>query len=248
MEAHDISQLPAPENGVVSIKPASGGVTAVAVVSRGFAVNDPRHHQGCSDIKGEVVSGHLFVTQDPIGLAGGLNNYRYVPNPTSWIDPLGLSCKEGDAKDHQLVVGAYSESKTGHAVVAVIEPDGTETMAGMTMKNYYGQKSDLLKAVKGSDGEIHGGSLAQVKESYPGFSTVSTPITKQQAQQAMDKIYEYDDKLSAGDMKYKLLSNQCATFACDVSKAAGVTPPKAGLITNPKSLHKSINKINLNGQ
>ncbi|WP_238350051.1 RHS repeat-associated core domain-containing protein [Pseudomonas sp. SWRI111] len=31
-----------------------------------------------------------FLTPDPIKLAGGLNNYRYVPNPTGWIDPLGL--------------------------------------------------------------------------------------------------------------------------------------------------------------
>ncbi|MGO1298559.1 MAG: RHS repeat-associated core domain-containing protein [Vibrio sp.] len=32
-----------------------------------------------------------FITIDPIGLAGGLNNYQYVPNPTGWVDPLGLN-------------------------------------------------------------------------------------------------------------------------------------------------------------
>ena len=32
-----------------------------------------------------------FTTQDPIGLAGGLNLYQYAPNPLFWIDPLGLS-------------------------------------------------------------------------------------------------------------------------------------------------------------
>ena len=32
-----------------------------------------------------------FLTSDPIGLAGGLNNYNYVEsNPLNWIDPWGL--------------------------------------------------------------------------------------------------------------------------------------------------------------
>ena len=35
-----------------------------------------------------------YLTQDPIGLQGGSNLYRYCPNPIDWIDPLGLSCKE----------------------------------------------------------------------------------------------------------------------------------------------------------
>nr|WP_233978803.1 RHS repeat-associated core domain-containing protein [Pectobacterium versatile] len=31
-----------------------------------------------------------FTTQDPIGLAGGINLYQYAPNPIGWVDPLGL--------------------------------------------------------------------------------------------------------------------------------------------------------------
>jgi hypothetical protein len=27
-------------------------------------------------------------------LLGGVNNYQYAPNPTGWVDPLGLTCKE----------------------------------------------------------------------------------------------------------------------------------------------------------
>ncbi len=37
-----------------------------------------------------------FINQDPIGLLGGVNNYLYVPNPTGWVDPLGLAAKLGD--------------------------------------------------------------------------------------------------------------------------------------------------------
>ncbi|WP_256664779.1 RHS repeat-associated core domain-containing protein [Pseudomonas sp. SZ57] len=38
-----------------------------------------------------------FLTPDPIKLAGGLNNYQYVPNPTGWVDPLGLdNCPGAD--------------------------------------------------------------------------------------------------------------------------------------------------------
>ncbi|MCQ8895784.1 DUF6531 domain-containing protein [Limnobacter humi] len=35
-----------------------------------------------------------FISQDPIGLAGGLNLYQYAPNPVTWVDPWGLSSKE----------------------------------------------------------------------------------------------------------------------------------------------------------
>ncbi|WP_336220172.1 RHS repeat-associated core domain-containing protein [Citrobacter amalonaticus] len=31
-----------------------------------------------------------YITQDPIGLRGGVNLYSYVPNPLQYIDPLGL--------------------------------------------------------------------------------------------------------------------------------------------------------------
>ncbi|KVN15228.1 sugar-binding protein [Burkholderia stagnalis] len=31
-----------------------------------------------------------FISQDPIGLAGGINFYQYAPNPIEFVDPLGL--------------------------------------------------------------------------------------------------------------------------------------------------------------
>ncbi len=32
-----------------------------------------------------------FISEDPIGLLGGVNLYAYAPNPLRWIDPLGLT-------------------------------------------------------------------------------------------------------------------------------------------------------------
>ncbi|WDY60601.1 RHS domain-containing protein [Pseudomonas sp. PSKL.D1] len=46
-----------------------------------------------------------FVTQDPIGIAGGDNLYKYAPSPVGWIDVLGLSCNS-DAKMLRKNLGA----------------------------------------------------------------------------------------------------------------------------------------------
>ncbi|MFC0400797.1 RHS repeat-associated core domain-containing protein [Paraburkholderia rhizosphaerae] len=34
-----------------------------------------------------------FISQDPIGLAGGTNPYQFAPNVLTWVDPLGLTCE-----------------------------------------------------------------------------------------------------------------------------------------------------------
>jgi RHS repeat-associated protein len=38
-----------------------------------------------------------FVSQDPIGLAGGSNLHLFAPNPLNWLDPLGLNKKKSGA-------------------------------------------------------------------------------------------------------------------------------------------------------
>ncbi|QES34788.1 hypothetical protein DEJ48_16475 [Streptomyces venezuelae] len=37
-----------------------------------------------------------YQSPDPLGLLPAPNHHSYVPNPTAWVDPLGLSCDEAD--------------------------------------------------------------------------------------------------------------------------------------------------------
>ena len=51
-----------------------------------------------------------YLTPDPVKLAGGINGYRYVPSPTGWVDPLGLStCPDGDGCKPQSKIQSPTE-------------------------------------------------------------------------------------------------------------------------------------------
>ena len=55
----------------------------------------------------------VYVSPDPIGLAGGLAAYAYVHDPTTWVDPFGLaktecdSAAEGGAGGETLLPDSY---------------------------------------------------------------------------------------------------------------------------------------------
>nr|WP_314568682.1 RHS repeat-associated core domain-containing protein [uncultured Pseudomonas sp.] len=78
-----------------------------------------------------------YLTPDPVKLAGGINAYQYVPNPTGWVDPLGLSancppkgkypsaCKtwsEPEAPDVSRK-GAFREAKRDAGIPMAQSPD-----------------------------------------------------------------------------------------------------------------------------
>ncbi len=44
-------------------------------------------------------AGGRYGSNDPLGLDGGPNPHTYVPNPTTWLDPLGLKCEPRYPKD-----------------------------------------------------------------------------------------------------------------------------------------------------
>ncbi|WP_339506684.1 RHS repeat-associated core domain-containing protein, partial [Pseudomonas sp. EA_15y_Pfl1_P102] len=52
-----------------------------------------------------------YLTPDPVKLAGGVNAYQYVPNPTGWADPLGLNSCPGGEKCKPKIEAEEPETK-----------------------------------------------------------------------------------------------------------------------------------------
>ncbi|MDD1796275.1 RHS domain-containing protein [Enterovibrio sp. ZSDZ42] len=74
-----------------------------------------------------------FVTADPIGLAGGLNNYQYVPNPTGWIDPLGLVNKKTVCPEEKKRINV---GEAGHHAPSVRKSKGRSFEIKRSDKNW----------------------------------------------------------------------------------------------------------------
>ncbi|NVZ21632.1 RHS domain-containing protein, partial [Pseudomonas costantinii] len=53
-----------------------------------------------------------YLTPDPVKLAGGINAYQYAPNPTGWVDPLGLNanCPGSTKKNPTCATSAEPET------------------------------------------------------------------------------------------------------------------------------------------
>ena len=73
-----------------------------------------------------------FISKDPISYAGGLNLYAFAPNPTGWVDPLGLaripkSVKAKVALENQEVFGVETCEKCLTSVVP-----GKKSQRGVT--------------------------------------------------------------------------------------------------------------------
>ncbi|MCV4289762.1 DUF6531 domain-containing protein [Pseudomonas capsici] len=101
-----------------------------------------------------------FLTPDPIKLAGGLNSYQYVPNPTGWVDPLGLNNCPG-ATMHKGV--PISNNARNHLEKA----DGYSTKSGVKGAH---NREEFLQAA--TDNNLHIISEAQSPKT-PGLSEIT---------------------------------------------------------------------------
>lgn len=130
-----------------------------------------------------------YLTPDPIGLRGGLNSYRYTPNPVDYIDPLGL--------DYRPPVTAPTAETGEMAPVPDDLPDLQEVSTLARVESaVVSAVSTTYKAVEGGVGwalGIPGGILgAAFGAAYifqPSMPPEAIPDSVKDAAQASDLAY-----------------------------------------------------------
>jgi RHS repeat-associated protein len=91
-----------------------------------------------------------FVNQDPIGLAGGNNLFRYAPNPIAWIDPFGLNTAS-DAEKLAANMEACGSSRPNSRYRAhhIVMSNSTDPLMDAVRKKMQGFGIDINDAANG---------------------------------------------------------------------------------------------------
>jgi RHS repeat-associated protein len=84
-----------------------------------------------------------FISQDPIGLAGGENVYAYAPNVWGWVDPLGLCPKDASKS----VTLDASEIRFSQSNVRKTLPEITQSMKA---NGWQGAPIDVVRMSDGT--------------------------------------------------------------------------------------------------
>ncbi|WP_063901097.1 RHS repeat-associated core domain-containing protein [Burkholderia ubonensis] len=77
-----------PTGGVEAGAAPSCARQPIRLLGQYFDAETGFHYHGCRYFDPNT---GRFISQDPLGIFGGLNIYQYAPNLFGWVDPLGLS-------------------------------------------------------------------------------------------------------------------------------------------------------------
>ena len=119
-----------------------------------------------------------YLTPDPLGLKGGLNSYRYTPNPVDYVDPLGLdftpvvtASNADQGEDAAIPKDTPSLSALDHTAGAIRGAGKVvwESVEGMVSLVVYAHKLSAFSYIR-----------EQVSGSYTGFSDTAN-ATKETA-------------------------------------------------------------------
>jgi RHS repeat-associated protein len=102
-----------------------------------------------------------FASQDPIGLAGGVNLYQYGPNPIGWIDPWGWVNRTYDKAGYHSATDNPVKSKApinGQAALdnSIQVKDTSPRRVGVDSKNNEISILDRTRKLPSGDEIYHG--------------------------------------------------------------------------------------------
>ena len=162
-----------------------------------------------------------FVSQDPIGLDGGLNIYVYVKNPVQWVDPSGLDSKwvrnwkdrygrtlAADHQVHHIIPKDQNIVRLARALCSNFDEHSAENLIALPETsavisqsgNGYGKTIHSGYHVAYSDAVAHALKVAN-RMKIPGLSGCKKLSIVQQALRAeleQGKITMYANKHSGG--------------------------------------------------
>jgi RHS repeat-associated protein len=152
-----------------------------------------------------------FITQDPIGLAGGLNLYAYAPNPNGWSDPWGwveIALGAGGYTTY----GLYHEGQTTPYYVGHTKQSLPDRFYGHVQRGRANAQVDwidaLVKDVKYSEAKGYEQAFSEkygTKTGFPG--NVNEPINKmRKGKRGASHLKNY--KKAAKELGIKATQNQ----------------------------------------
>jgi RHS repeat-associated protein len=110
-----------------------------------------------------------FISQDPIGFAGGENVYAYAPNVWGWVDPLGLACKKATPKPDPNILSGHGGFEVTNSSPITILPQGTSVSVwaehGNSIYDSLGNSLELKKPITYKE---YGNDIVGAKTYLPG--------------------------------------------------------------------------------
>jgi RHS repeat-associated protein len=121
-----------------------------------------------------------FVTQDPVGLNGGINLYRYALNPMRWIDPLGLQGVNLNLFDEGVSPMQFEGASNAATTAGAYSVAGHGGLDGLLLDENTGEKMNagqLAQRIK-NDPNYRKGQPVELFVCHAGRSGLAADLSK----------------------------------------------------------------------
>ncbi|AKF86568.1 hypothetical protein MFUL124B02_29520 [Myxococcus fulvus 124B02] len=179
-----------------------------------------------------------YLSADPLGLVGGLNAYRYVADPLTQWDPLGLtSCSRQDLLDLP-PNSAVVRVSDGHVAIYLVDSQGNRTWSSLGVTSQgsarrftsQAQFDNFVRNATPQDLQ-NAGLPVRIFSNSDGMGNSAVQdflITSDTAGRSINvdaMMARHQASLGGGGGRYNVDSNNCVTHVRDILQSGGVEAP-----------------------